>query len=304
MILRCFFLIFTFIVSANSFADLPIVPLKENGFPAGDYPSYCQSCSIDGARLTCACPDPQNNIYKRSLDISLCDPIIVTVKKGILRCTDDYSIAEYEEEKPESEEDLSKYLPKPLQDDPLNELPLGDYKSYCKSCEIKEDGELDCECKIDGFFANFLGTGLVSEYWYPATLPLLSCKDVNRVTYMGGMLYCSLDDFLNVSGKGEKNLGTTCTGCRVKGNDLICKTCEKTRCGWSKTDKRNNLHIAKNVVLENARECRKEIRNCNGTLRCGGCWRWDFWDEWESRRPVTPGTRGRNYCNPNSPYPF
>ena len=293
------------IMPAISFADLPLTPLKDGGFPSGDYPKFCHSCAIDDTKMTCLCKDPQNNEYKRSLDFSLCDPLIVTAKKGILTCTDDYRKAEYEPPKKRVEEDLSKYLPEPIQDDPFNDLPEGDYKSYCNSCTINDDAILECQCKIEGFFNNFLWTGIVSEYWYSASLPLLSCEDVNKVTFMGGRLYCSLKEYLSISGDGEKNLGRTCTRCRMKGNDLLCETCEKTSCGWSKTDRnRYQLHIVHDVELKNARECRREIRNCNGTLRCGGCWRWDFWDEWESNRPVTPNTRPRNYCNPNSPYPF
>ena len=309
MILRCLWvLVATFIISAKSFADLPIVPVHEDGLPKGDYPKFCAPCSIDSTKLSCYCKAPDNKSHKRTLDISLCDPLIVTAKRGVLTCTDDYAKADYVHIRRgplESEEELQKFLPKPIQNDLFNDslLPEGDYKSYCNSCVITEGGILECQCKIDGFFANFLWSGLISEYWYSASLPLLSCKEVNQVTFVGGGLHCSLDDYLKVSGLGEKNLYRSCEGCRFKGNDLLCQVCRKTSCGWSRKDRDNNLHIVQNVVLKNARECRKEIRNCNGTLRCGGCWRWDFWDEWESRRPIS-GRNSGNYCNPNSPYPF
>ena len=297
-------LLLAIIVMSAAVQAFTVVPLKENGLPEGDYEAKgCYQCENTNNKLTCQCPYSDEQFYKRTLDLNLCDPLVVTTINGLLRCLTDINkvkklLSDYsgsgsgsgsgQYEDSFEEEVLTDELPPPLFEDVHNELPEGDYRSYCKECKI-EDGSLTCECKVDGWFF---------PYWYEATLPLQSCQSANEVTYMGGLLYCSHAAAI------KDNAVKGCTGCKLQGNTLYCKTCEQTTCGWSNEDLRRKYHVIRHVKLAYVRDCTKKITNCNGKLRCGGCWPHDFYDETVFFRPKTEGTDPAKYCHPDKPTPW
>ncbi|MGI9280161.1 MAG: hypothetical protein ACR2PX_11110 [Endozoicomonas sp.] len=269
------FLLWT--LSSFSWAILD-VPFYESGWPKGDYQKSCKECRLEENRLFCSCEAPDKKFYKRSLDLSLCSFDIVSVRKGILHCETDLSVVPDDPIVEEFEEDFSG--PMDLSDD----LPLGSYRNYCESCSI-EDGSLECSCKISGWFW---------DSFYKASLPLESCDESDRILFSGGLLFCSLDHFLSFHG-----LNTSCRDCKLlKGGKLSCR-CNKTPCGWSSTDikKGRNKVVAELNAIQN---CSAEINNCNGTLRCGECWAWDYSDQTLLSRPVEGRHPRHGYCYPDS----
>lgn len=302
MMLRWVLVLIITLMSAS--VQSVVIPLKKNGLPEGDYEARgCYQCENNDLRLSCQCPYTDGNIYKRTLDLSLCDPLVVTSINGGLRCLTDIEkikkvLSEYSGAVTDSgsgsgeelfeDEVTDDQLPPPIMEDFNNELPKGDYRSYCKDCKI-EEGNLECSCKIDGWFWT---------YWYDVSLPLKSCQVQNEVTYAGGILYCSYETAI------RDNTVENCTGCRIQGNTLYCRTCEQTRCGWSNEDLRRRYHVLKNIKLSGIRDCTQKINNCNGKLRCGECWAYDFFDETIFYRPRTAGTEPSKYCHPDKPTPW
>ena len=253
MLLR-WLLTLTIMVMSAAAQAFTNVPLKDNGLPEGNYEAKgCYQCENIDLQLSCYCSYTDEKFYKRTLDLTLCDPLVVTTINGLLRCVTDVNdvkkiLSDYsgsassgsgytEEEFPD--EEISGELPPPLFEDISNELPEGDYRSYCRECKI-EEGNLNCECRVDGWF---------KTYWYDASLPLQSCEVQNQVTYMGGILYCS-DKAAILDNQVEG-----CSGCKIKGNILYCKTCEQTRCGWSNEDLRRKYHVIRHVKLSGVRDC-------------------------------------------------
>ncbi|WP_194842706.1 hypothetical protein [Endozoicomonas sp. OPT23] len=226
--------------------------------------------------LSCICKSSKLGAHPRTLDLSLCALPIVSVRHGRLFCEPDPT------QIPDQPEVLDD-LPPVLQDDPDNELPTGQYRSYCRNCE-RVNGVLKCECKIGGWFW---------DSWPSATLPMLSCKKSSEVTYAGGHLFCSLDE-LRAFHKIEN-----CTDCRFSGSTLKC-SCNKTKCGWSSKDFEKQLNINFDAYLDNVPSCTAKINNCNGTLRCGECWAYDYFDQGEWHRPQIGRHTVYGYCYPDS----
>lgn len=260
--------------SSSTFADAPL--------PEGNYTETCSSCTFDGNKLTCYCPAPDKNEYRRTLDMDLCSRKTVVVKRGLLVCSDE-PVVSTEDEKP------ARTRRRILEEDPRNELPDGDYKTYCKDCRMVE-GSLECSCVIESGWWSYW------DAWYDASLPLQSCKDPNKVTYAGGLLFCSLQDLLKFH-----ELDKTCRNCRMIGDVLRCE-CDKSPCGWSKKDRKLQLHINKKAQMNDFRSCNGPLINCNGTLRCGECSILDHSDEFQWKRPVNGTHPAKGYCFPASPF--
>ena len=252
------------------------IPYLESGLPQGNYQTECSECAVNEGVLSCICKNPNKVLYIRTLDLSLCSLPVVSVRKGRLFCETDLTQIP---DQPEVLEDL----PPILQEDPGRKLPEGQYRSYCRDCELK-DGFLTCKCKVGGWFW---------DGWYQTSLPIHSCGNSKEVTYAGGHLFCSLSElrsFHNIQ---------NCTNCRFSGSTLKC-TCEKTKCGWSKKDFEKELHLNFDAYLNHLPNCTTKINNCNGTLRCGDCWAYDFFDQGEWNRPHYGRHTANGYCYPNS----
>ncbi|WP_062260052.1 hypothetical protein [Endozoicomonas arenosclerae] len=251
------------------------IPFSSSDWPKGNYQKDCKDCRIDDGRLSCSCEAPDNKFYNRSLDLSLCTLDTVSVRRGVLFCETDLSLV------PEPEEVIEEDTSEPIE--PIEGLPKGDYLRYCSECRV-EDGVLDCRCKIGGW---------VWDSYYKVSLPLASCEEPDRVLYAGGLLFCSLHELLEFHG-----LTNRCNDCRLANGKLICR-CQKTRCGWSSTDIKKGRNITRSS-LPSMQNCTSAINNCNGKLRCGECWSWDYSDETVLSRPVEGRNPKHGYCYPDS----
>ena len=252
------------------------MPSSHSDWPRGNYQKSCKECRIEEGRMSCFCEAPDNKFYQRSLDLSLCPLNVVSVRKGILYCETDPSLVPKPEEEPIEEDN-----PEPIE--PVEGLPRGDYLRYCSECSVV-DGVLDCSCKISGWFW---------DSYYKASLPLESCGEPGRILYAGGLLFCSLQEFLEFH-----ELSHRCNDCRLVNGTLTCR-CRKTLCGWSSKDLKKGRNIVRSR-LSSIQNCTSKINNCNGTLRCGECWAWDFSDQTLLSRPVEGRHPKNGYCYPDS----
>ncbi len=232
----------------------------QESLPAGNFQEKCSDCEINGSILQCQCSKPgkkfQNRTFPRTLDMNLCSEFAVKEVDGALICDNEFQ----PEENDESDRDIP--IPPPLET--AEDLPPGDYRSYCQQCRY-EDGQLKCSCKISGYFFSS---------WYESTLPLDSCSTTDKISYARGILFCNEEEMLKFLSKQLRR----CVKCTVKGNDLDC-TCKKTNCDWSNSDLTKKRNIRRHT-LSGFRNCTADIINCNGYVRCGSCNTGDFLDEY------------------------
>ena len=269
-------------VERDESAEQDESPFDRDLFPTGDYENYCTACKVEGQQLVCICP--KKNGYRQSIDLNLCTENNVSVKLGRLYCTTPVVEEESSETSAEPEEPVDDSLD--ILNDPLSKLPGGDYREYCRFCDISE-GSLNCSCKISSWW--------FYPSWYEASLPLANCEVPNSVTYAKGMLFCDTAAMLEFF-----ELPRGCRDCTFEHDALTCK-CEKTPCGWSGRDIREG-HNIRTTTLFKGRSCLGNLKNCNGYLKCEACSFIDYWDQTQYLRPVTGHVKDGKYCYPNMPF--
>ena len=279
-------LCFTILIGLSGLATaFPDIPFLESGLPQGDYQNQCSECQVVDNNLSCLCDTPKGYSFPRTLDLSLCSLPLVSVKNGRLHCETDLGVI------PDDIEDtLVEPEVVPLQSDPEKKLPEGNYRAYCQECSVSNN-VLGCSCKIPGWF---------SDSWYQSSLPLLSCSNKDKVVFSGGQLFCSIEEMIDFHGLKKSNEhDNSCSDCYFSGSTLLCK-CNKTKCGWSSKDFDKELNINKAAYLNSAASCTGKINNCNGKLRCGECWAYDYFDQGEWNRPHSSSHTKYGYCYPNA----